>query len=200
MTDAVKPDADVHSPAGSDSLVLPLLRRKYALVDLLYRLGTLNRDHVDALAVQFYADAGHEDQPRPLVEVCSAAGLINGARALREDKFLNHVALEYQMDEMDNGSAAPREQSDPPHTWRTMADAFAGYGKARPILKELYSLQALGLAKVTEGDDQENFALTDRGTAYADALKSIFDHANLSPNVLVLIQRYGARMIKKNQI
>lgn len=168
---------------------VPVLERKYVLTYLVAKFRRLPRQDVVSLAEQLYSDTTN-GVPRPLKDICKAAGLLNGqAKPPDRDSFFNRVALSYTTTEMEQiYSLTPHTEDDIPPRY---VDLLAGDGPPRPLLKELYSLESLGevVALTSTDDNQEVFVPTNAGAAHAEALQVIFRYLNLPANTLVVVGR-----------
>lgn len=156
---------------------IPDLERKYGLLYLVDFLRQLRRGQVEDLAAVLDTDS-EQNKPRSLAEVARAASLlvdsVNRRRSVH-DAFLSHVALSYTPEELHKqrriGPIGPDDQPG------SLVDSLAGSGPARPLVKEFYSLEGLGLVTVRTAEGRrELFVPTTRGRAYAETLGDIFDH------------------------
>lgn len=172
---------------------VPKLERKYALLYVVDQLGTLTRRQVEDLAAVIDTNT-QQGVVESLAEASHAAQLLKAGRHRKffQDAFLNHVSLSYTTDELHKlprtEPIAPNEQP------RSLADFLAGDGSVRPLLKELYSLEGLGLVIVrTDEDSRELFAPTTRGREYAITLGDTFDRIvnwDHQKNFMAVVTRY----------
>lgn len=189
-----------HKPHSGSKEVLPNipdLERKYGLLYLVDQLGSLRRGQVEDLAIVFNADT-QQDLIRPLAEVSATAQIAEAdhQRRFNHDAFLNHVALSYSNDELHKPERT--EPIQPGEEPRSLIDYLAGVGPARPLIKELYSLEAFGLVFVTTGEDgRELFIPTTRGRTYATTFGDVFDHVvnwKRQRNFLAVVTRFDTRV------
>lgn len=172
---------------------VPQQERKYALMYLAVVLDglkrPLTRQDIHRLAAEIYSDSDL-GEPRSLRETCEAAAILPKGKA-SADPFLNHVALNYSKTEMDKVkkySTEPRKPTDIP---RSSVDVRAGEGPARPILKDLYSLESLGLIVVVENGDSEVFVPLHAARSLARTKSLLYRHAKWEPNVLLVTDAYS---------
>ncbi len=157
----------------------PPIDRKNVLMCLVDRFHHVSRSQVEALANVLYADA-KQNRLRPLAEVCMEVPTLAMTHtvAILGDLVLQKTALSYTPEEMERtySSLVVDDEPDPP----SEADAFAGSGPARPLIKALYSLDSTGQILVTRTafsqHQQDAFWITNQGMALAEAFRAIYAH------------------------
>lgn len=180
------PTPDIH---------IPKLGRKYVYDYMLSKAGSISRSGISHLAEQLYDDA-RLDRVQSLAASGVAAGILS-IKDVRGDSFLNRVALSYEREEMerpDEDFTIPRKPTQQP---RSLIDAIAGGGPARPLIRSFYSLESLGLANVQKVDGEELFVPTNRGRAHAQGLGFIFDYIDWQGrnDLVVAVGRRGKTQI-----
>lgn len=178
---------------------IPNIPRKYGLLYLVDRLGSMRRGQVEQLAAVLDTDM-KQDIVRPLAKVSYDAQLVEAvhSREFDRDTFLNYAALSYDGTELHQEySMEPRL---PTEVWpRSPADLLAGGGSPRPLLLEMYSLKGIDLLAIRrdEDDGQEVFTPTSQGTALATAHREIFEDLvdfGGKRNFLVVMTRFDTNV------
>jgi len=174
----------------------PSLDRPRVLMYLLSSTGKLQSDSIESLGAEFKTDT----ESGNFRSVADIAREISGDRSLfKKDPFLNHVALNYTLEELSveydpNQPLLPRSDGQP----HALLDSLVGGGPARPVLFDLYSLEGLvGLATTEYRDESDVFYPTSKAIAHTKTLRLIFNR--LEPAIkrskaLVVVEQYDQRI------
>lgn len=134
-------------PESSPETCAPPIPRREGLLYLVDRAGGISRSEVQQIAEHLHDDALAEDKDgtprRTLGEICQEIPGLSDR--LGRDFFLSRAIFRYELSELHQ--SYPETMHDGAITFAAL---MAGSGSARPLVKELYSLEALSQINVIQ--------------------------------------------------
>ena len=182
-------------PVVSPETCVPPIPRREGLLYLVDCAGGIFRSELQQIAEHLQDDALAEDKGgtprRTLGEICQEVpGL---PERLGRDFFLSRAILRYESSELDQ--SYPETMQDESITFAAL---MAGSGPARPLVKELYSLEALSQINVIQTKGKrptEIFQTTIQGRSVARALRIIAENNPLGKSQRFQLDRFTTSII-----